>query len=788
MLRLRLFGGLSLDGPDGPVAGRATQRRRLVLLAILAVARERPASRDKIIALLWPEADTERARHALADSVYVLRDELGGDAIVAAGDTLALNAERITSDVAQFEDAIEAGQYEHAVGIYAMSGAFLDGVHVSDAGDLERWIDGMRDRMDTRYRETLETLAKASTSQGNHAAAVAWWRKLAGADRLSSRVALGLMRALVAAGDRAGALEFARAHEAITRAELESAPDPAVVHFADALRASPVDGVRPGDRPLSDPSRGPEPRHASEPATPLVITRRRGTTARTFWIAPLVFVVAVAAYVTMHGQPSRAATTSVAGSSDETDPSIAVLPLVNVSADPKNESLVDGMTEELTTALGKIDRLRVRASTSAFAFKGHRTDVRRIADSLQVSNVLEGGLQLVGDRFRLNVRLVDAADASTRWSETYERRLEDVLAVEDEIGRAVANALRVRLLKGGEIAHRLRHTTSDPVANDSYLRGRDQQLYRSDSGARIAIEHFTRAIDLDPRFAAAYAGLAQAYVTRARAGGTPELPTRVLLQRAEAAAVQAVQLDDSLADAHSNLAYVDLERRDFPAAAAQVSRALSLDPNDQLARSLLAILYHWAGRYDEALTEARRALDVDRLSPSSRVELARALFYAGRDSEALAELEPLRRLRPPIRRVPQLAGAIYGNKNMWARAITELRAQTRPGFEWEACLARAIGASGDRSGAMRMLEDLLPRWRAGTASAFSVASLYVGLGEYDSAFVWLDRSVDDHSLLVQVMDPTFKQLRDDRRFARLRQRIGLKHLALPAATTTASRR
>ena len=251
MLSLRLFGGLSLSGPEGPITGRASQRRRQGVLAILAVARGKPVSRDKIIALLWSDADSERARHLLADSLYVLRESLGDDAIIASSDDLSLNAERVRSDTMDFDDALDAGQRRRAVDMYAAGGPFMDGVHLSDAPEFERWVDGTRAQFAARYRRTLEELAREAAAAGDHAKAIDWWRMLAAQDPLSSRVALGLMRAFADAGDPAGALQFAQVHEALIRAELEAPPDPSIGAFVAQLRAAPKLAPAPRSGPSS---------------------------------------------------------------------------------------------------------------------------------------------------------------------------------------------------------------------------------------------------------------------------------------------------------------------------------------------------------------------------------------------------------------------------------------------------------------------------------------------------------------------------------------------------------
>ena len=237
--------------------------------------------------------------------------------------------------------------------------------------------------------------------------------------------------------------------------------------------------------------------------------------------------------------------------------------------------------------------------------------------------------------------------------------------------------------------------------------------------------------------------------------------------------MKALSLCDSLADAHARFAQLKLARLDLAAAMTEVNQALALDPNDPLARPLLGILYEWTGRRDEAVVEARRTLDADRLSPDARVELARALFFAGHDDEALAELETLRGLRPQLKRALEFTALIYLNKRMWGQAISTLRAPNEGGAYTQALLARALAQSGDRAGATHILEDLLARQRVGTADAYSVANVYVGLGDFDQAFAWFDRSVEERSMRAHIMDPTFVHLRADPRFARLRRRIGI---------------
>ncbi|HTD60531.1 MAG TPA: BTAD domain-containing putative transcriptional regulator, partial [Gemmatimonadaceae bacterium] len=244
MLRVRTFGGLSIDR-DGGAAG---QRRPLAVLAILAAAGDRGVARAKLINQLWPDSDDEKARRVLAQTVYSLRRDLGRDDLVLGTTELRLNPEAITSDLAEFEQALERKEHERAVAIYR--GPFLDGFYVSDAPEFERWVEAQRSHLAERYRKALRTLAAESHDRGDPRAEAGWCRRLASADPLDAGVALELMHALAASGDRAGALQHARVYETLVRQELDAAPDASVTAYATKLRDSPEQAI-----PIAAPKR-----------------------------------------------------------------------------------------------------------------------------------------------------------------------------------------------------------------------------------------------------------------------------------------------------------------------------------------------------------------------------------------------------------------------------------------------------------------------------------------------------------------------------------------------------
>ena len=230
MLHLKTFGGLALSSDETP---RPQPRRRLALLARLATSGEAGVSRAELFADLWPERDAEAARHNLDQLLYEMRRALGASPVVGTAN-LRLEASVIASDVAEFAAALDRGDYAAAVGLY--SGPFLQGFYLDGAPGFERWVEAHRDRMIAQHRQSLEQLAKHAAARGAHDEAVRWWRTIVADDRLSSRAALGLMRALVASGDSVGALEHARLYERVVQAELETAPDPAVIAFAESMR------------------------------------------------------------------------------------------------------------------------------------------------------------------------------------------------------------------------------------------------------------------------------------------------------------------------------------------------------------------------------------------------------------------------------------------------------------------------------------------------------------------------------------------------------------------------
>jgi tetratricopeptide (TPR) repeat protein len=312
------------------------------------------------------------------------------------------------------------------------------------------------------------------------------------------------------------------------------------------------------------------------------------------------------------------------------------------------------------------------------------------------------------------------------------------------------------------------HETRNLGAYDLYRRGRDQALYRSLDGMGTAIRYFRQAIAADSTYAAAYAELARTYALVGLLGSLPDLPRKEAVRLAPATASRAVALDSTLAGAWAELGFVRMNiEYDMRSAKAALDRALALGPSSPRVHSYLANLYAWTERFPEALAEARRERELDPLSVSASIGLAGALYANRRYDEALAELDELRDVDPPLARTLMLTGSIYLSKGMVAEGLEALRKWDPENPKY----GHALAVTGQRAAARRMLEEALARYREGDGGTDGIAMLYEGLGDYDQAFIWLGKAIDEHELTVAIMSPSFARLRADPRFDRIRARL-----------------
>lgn len=744
------------------------------MLAVLAAAGERGRSRDQLQGMFWSEVPQARGRRSLDQLLYALRGSLDPE-VFSGSNPLKLNAAVVSSDMGLFSDALLRSDFEGAVGLYG--GPFLDGFYLTGAPEFEQWMESERRLIERQFTDALERLADQAASANDAPGAVRWRQRLVDNDPVSSKHAIGLIRSLAEAGDHAAALVFAERHEIIVREQLGTSVGPDVAALVAEVRDGAVTEsvvlrgatgpARVSGKSAMEPSRPVT--GADIDATPVypgankIPKRLAGRRAFAYGLAAIGFVsVLLIAWLTGGGNEVPVA----AGSS-----SIAVLPLANVSGDASDAALVDGLSEEMIGVLARIDGLRVVARTSAFGFRGSSLDVRQIADSLKVNNILEGSVQRNGQRLRVQVRLVDARDATTRWSETYDRDLEDIFVVQSDIANSVARELHLRLGSGAASALR-RAPTRNIAAYELYLRGTDPALLRSDSSANRALAYFTKAASIDSTYASAYAGMARMYL-RLRESDLAGTSARRNHEMARAAALKSVALDDSLAEAHAALGLVHMNAARFRLAETELRRAVALDPHHSRTREWLAHLHYWNERPAEALLEANRALENDPLSPSAHAEVARALCANGQVPEGLRKLKTLESLQPPLGRVELYVALCHEAARNWSAAAASLRQSSAP--MTRALLAHALARDGRRDEALVVLSQLTNRLHRTTNGSFFLAVVHGGLGDRDEAFRWLDRSVENFSMAPQLVQPLLDDLRGDPRLAQFRQRVGLQN-------------
>jgi serine/threonine-protein kinase len=458
-----------------------------------------------------------------------------------------------------------------------------------------------------------------------------------------------------------------------------------------------------------------------------------------------------------------------------TEASIVVLPFVNVSADPAYDFFADGLADELIVALSKLERLRVVARTSAFSFKGTHGDVRQIADSLGVNLVLEGSVRKSGTRLRVTADLVNAANGCQIWSERYDREIEmrDMFEVQDELTHAVVGALQPNL-PGAERALIPRHRTRDPAAHELYLKGRFHLFRMTQSGIDAGVQYFERAVEADPTYALAYVGLAHAYRMYAL---SLELPPQEVAAKSRVAAVKAVQLDDSLAEAHAVLAFhVYWFEWAWSIAEGHFHRALELDPNSVDTQWMYAHLPSNAGRHAEALAALARARSLDPLSGLIHAMEGQMLLHAGRTDEAIARLRDAIELEPRSRVAHLFAASAYIEKGLFDDAVAEAaaaRVLTPANTQALALEAYANARRGRRRDAVGALAQLRQLSKERYVSPYHVAIACNGLSESSEAIAWLERGFEgrDPKMVFLNVEPTWRNLRDEPRFRTLLKRM-----------------
>jgi adenylate cyclase len=458
-------------------------------------------------------------------------------------------------------------------------------------------------------------------------------------------------------------------------------------------------------------------------------------------------------------------------------PSIAVLPFVNMSADPENEYFCDGLAEELINALTKIERLRVLARTSSFSFKGKLADVREIGQRLNVSTVLEGSVRKEGSRLRITAQLINVADGYHLWSERYDRQIEDLFEIQDGVTLAVVDALKLKLLNT-EKASLLKQPTENAEAYQLYLKGRYYWHQRTEEAVKKGIECFEQAIDIDPNYVLAYAGLADSYSLLGLSEYSA-LPPREAFPQARQASVKALELDNTLAEGHVSLAFARMYFDwDFSSAESEYKQAIELNPNYATAHHFRALNLMAMEQADLAIAEMNKAQSLEPLSLIINTNLGWMLYFARQYEQAIEQyqktLEMDKNFYPARFRLGQAylqTGSIEEAVKEFEEAVTLSDRKARP----LALLGYAYGLSGDRTAAERMLKELNELAKKRYVSSLEIARLHLALGETDQVFDCFNKAVEEREgwLIWVKLEPSFDSLRSDPRYAELLRRMGL---------------
>jgi TolB-like protein/DNA-binding winged helix-turn-helix (wHTH) protein/tetratricopeptide (TPR) repeat protein len=488
------------------------------------------------------------------------------------------------------------------------------------------------------------------------------------------------------------------------------------------------------------------------------------------WIFTSVAVLVLFLFAVWRFRPGSRVSTGIR--------SIAVLPLANFSGDASQDYFADGMTDQLITDLAQISALRVISRTSAMAYKGTRKPLPEIAQELHVDAVVEGAVERSGDRVRITAQLIEASSDKHLWAESYEDNVRDTLTLQNKVASAIAERIRIQLTPA-ERAGLHKADVVVPEAYQSYLKGRFFWNKRTPDGLKIALAYFNQALEEDPNYAQAYAGLADSYDLL----GDWEygvLAPDDAYPKAKGAASKALELDRTLGEAHTSLAFsFDVFDWDWAAAEGEFKRAIELNPGYATAHHWYAWHLSEMGRNDEAIAEMRKAENLDPLSLIISAEMAEILLVAHRNDEAIEQSRKTIAMDSNFAIAHLELGQAFVQKHLYNEAIAELQRAIDLSGGSTTCtsnLAYAYAFSGQRNKATTILGDLKNRPKQ---NAPEIAMIYVGLEDKDQAMTWLEKAYAERFNPSILLRPAFDPLRSDPRFQNLVHRIGLASTDVP---------
>ena len=743
----------------------AAQPKRLALLVYLALGDSSGfRRRDSLVGYLWPELDTAHARGALRQALHSLRRILGDGAIITRGEEeIGINRDLFHCDAVAFRESVEAGNHDEALKLYR--GDFLEGFFVSDvAPEFDQWIGETRADLRRKASASGWSLANALRAQGHPTEAAAFARQASALALEDESGVARLIEFLDQLGDRSGALEAYDELATRLNTDYDAEPSPETQALIDRVRKRTVAiALRPAAEASLEQrmtARANVTSHAV--ATPPITQRKTQNRSRLLGVTAIMAATLVIVAIAKRGPGSEARTYSV-----------AVVPLQDIGGDTSRAYVADGVTDQLITDLAQLGTLEVINRRTMMTYRGSRKTAGQIANDLHADAVISGTIQSIGDTVRMTAQLVLAKDDRAIWAQTFEGSRGDLLRMQREAARAAAQRMR-GVLTSAQQTSLPRIRAMDPEALDLYIKGRYYWNKRG-PGLLKSIGLFTQALDIDPTFALAYSGMADAYVQLGYGNG---LSPGDAFPKARAAAMRALELDPTLAEPHATLAFVHMYYDwDWPKAEGEFRRAISVNSSYATAHEWYGLFLAAMGRFDEARAQEKRAEELDPLSIPIEGTAGWVLYYSGDFETAKRELQIALRQDSNFALGHLYLGRTYQATNRLDSAMTQYES-TGPLRDWVPTVAGkgyVLALLGKNVEARATLVKLDSMSRKAYVTAYGVALVYAALRQPDSAFTWLERGFAERTnwMVWLNRDPRWDVIKADPRFSALTHKIGL---------------
>ena len=698
-----------------------TRRKPKQLIKLLALQPHYQLHREQAMELLWPDSEPELAANNLHKAIHMARHALEPSLKSVADSHFILTQGQQVLLRAPGRLWIDVEEFEEGV-TAAKGGSDVKAYEEARAlysGELltedryEDWAAARREHLQNTQRELLSKLAGLYEARGEHQPALERWQELATTDVSNEETHRHLMRLYAMTGNKHQALRQYQICCEALKKELDVEPE----QQTRELRQQIISGQ----------------------------------------LAPLP------AGIDAEDGPGGAIQ------------SLAIFPLINSSADPNAEYLSDGITESIINSLSQLPQLKVMARSTVFRYKGQNIDPQEIGRKLGVRAVLTGRVLSRGDALNIQTELVDVRDGSQLWGEQYKRRGADVFELQEEIASEIAAKLRLRL-SGEEKGRLTKRSTANIEAYQLYLKGRFHWNKRTIERLQKGLECFEQAIAIDPGYALAHAGISDCYAFRGDVG-LAAIPSNEAFSKAKRAALRALELDDTLAEAYASLAHVNMHRFEWAEAEEAFKSAIKLNPNHAQAHQWYAFYLIFNAQAEKAIAEARRALELDPLSVTAHGDLGQMFHYTRQYEQAIEMYQKALELEPNRYRVYLWLGWTYEQKGMYEEAIAAFqKALSEDNTEPVASLGCAYALSGRKEEAREVLRQLNDLLRHRYVSPYNLSVLFLCLGEETTALEWLENAYDQRAewMIYLSVDPRFDRLRAHPRFANLLRRIGFR--------------